>query len=221
MLRLALDSATEFLSVALADGETLLAQATARRPRGAEGFLPEGIEFVLRSAGRDRNELAGVIVTTGPGSFTGVRVGMGVALGFAEGLGVPLHGLDTLRALALACPRGGGTLAVALDAKRDELYGAIFRKSPRLLEEVEPARAQSPAAFAARFVERRPVTALCGTANHLYTPADFPGADRVAMPWLAPALLGPAAAPHLRTLDAAALSVDYLRGADAKLPAAP
>ncbi len=215
MLRLALDGATEFLSVALADGENLLASATARRARGAEEFLADAAGFLLRQAGAGPGELGEIVVTTGPGSFTGVRVTMAAALGLAQGRALPLKGLDTLRAVALACPAGGGRIAAVLDARRHEVYGAILRKSPRLLEAEHEAAAESPDAFANKFDARRPVTALCGTGAHFFTPSHFPGADHYPMPFLAPALLSKKAAPRLKPLDPFAPRPDYLRAADA------
>lgn len=215
MLRIAFDSATEYLSVALADDHDLLACAQSRRPRGAENFLADGIAFCLKAAGRERTEIGAVIVTTGPGSFTGVRVGMAVALGFAEGLGVPAFGLDTLRALALACPQGVGRVAAVIDAKRGEIYAALYRKSPRGLGEMIPPGAYAPKAFADRVSDLQPVSAACGTGLAQLTPAEIPGADFHPMPYLAPTLLGKAAASHLSPLDPAAPKLNYLRGADA------
>lgn len=219
MLRIAFDSATEFLSVAVAEEHDLLACAQSRRARGAENFLADGITFCLRAAGREREDIGAVIVTTGPGSFTGVRVGMAVALGFAEGLGVSAFGLDTLRALALACPQGVGRVAPVIDAKRGEIYAALYRKSPRGLGEMIPPGAYAPKVFAGLVSDLQPVSAACGTGLAQLTPSEIPGAEFHAMPFLAPTLLGKFAAPLLSGLDPAAPQLNYLRGADA-IPAA-
>lgn len=215
MLRIAFDSATELLSVALAQEHDLIACAQSRRARGAENFLAGGIAFCLRAAGRERGDIGAVIVTTGPGSFTGVRVGMAVALGFAEGLGVPAFGLDTLRALALACSQGVGRVAPVLDARRGEIYAALYRKSPRGLSEMIPPGAYAPKDFANLVNDRQPVSAACGTGIGQLTPSEIPGAEFHPMPFLAPILIGRAAAPFLAALDPRAPVLNYLRGADA------
>ena len=182
-------------------------------------LIADGIVFCLKAAGRQRGEIGAVMVTTGPGSFTGVRVGMAVALGFAEGLGAPVFGLDTLRALALACPQGVGRIAPVIDAKRGEIYAALYRKSPRGLGEMIAPGAYAPKIFANLVSDLQPVSAACGTGLAQLTPAEIPGAEFHAMPYLAPTLLGKSAAPYLTALDPAAPQLNYLRGADA-IPAA-
>jgi tRNA threonylcarbamoyladenosine biosynthesis protein TsaB len=211
MLRLALDGATEFLSIALADGEGILAVESACLPRGAENFFATGVAQCLQRGGRRLCDVEEFICTTGPGSFTGVRVTMATALGLSLGCGRPLYGLDTLRALALAAPDGAETVAAVLHAKRNEIYGAVYEKTPDGLRERLPARAEAPAEFIARLGEARPV--FIGTAEELFAPGLLPDAMIIPMPFLAATLLGGKARPLLALVDPARPIIGYLRDA--------
>ncbi len=98
---LALDTTLGACSAALGEGENgVVAFEYQERARGhAEAIVPM-IERVVAKAGRSRAEISGIACTTGPGSFTGVRVGLAAAKGLALGLGVRLAGIPTLEALA-------------------------------------------------------------------------------------------------------------------------
>lgn len=135
MLLLALDTATPAVTVALlrADeqGETVLAESTAHDPRRHGELLAPGIEAVLREAGASRHDLTDVVAGTGPGPFTGLRVGLVTARTLAAALSLRLHGVGTLDALAFhALQQVPQALAdgfvVATDARRKEVYWARY-----------------------------------------------------------------------------------------------
>lgn len=135
MLLLALDTATPAVTVALlsADesGERVLAESTAEDPRRHGELLAPGIEAVLREAGATRNDLTDVVAGTGPGPFTGLRVGLVTARTLAAALSLRLHGVGTLDALAFhalqqAPERLADGFAVATDARRKEVYWARY-----------------------------------------------------------------------------------------------
>ncbi len=216
MLRLALDGATEFLSIALADGDEILAVESARLPRGAENFFAAGVAACLSRGGRQLAEVEEFLCTTGPGSFTGVRVTMATALGLALGCGRPLQGIDTLRALVLAVPDGTASVAPVLHAKRNEIYGAAYEKQPDGLRELLPPRAETPAEFSARLGALRPV--CIGTAEELFSSGLMSGAALLPMPFLAPVLLRATARPLLRRIDPERPLPGYLRDAAAIPP---
>lgn len=128
MLVLAFDTAGPDCAVALVrggpEGEDVIARACETLGRGhAERLLPM-IDHVLGEAGRNYTDLDRIAVATGPGSFTGVRVGVAAARALALALDIPAVGVGSLE--ALACPvnrvRPSGTVIVALDARRGELY---------------------------------------------------------------------------------------------------
>lgn len=113
MLILAFDTATDIATSALvADGVTLGERQT--RPQ----LLLSDVDALLADAGVRPKDLDAIVVGTGPGSFTGSRIGLSVARGLALSLGVPVAGVSTLDALAAAAP---GAFPV-VDAKRGEVF---------------------------------------------------------------------------------------------------
>ncbi len=139
---LALDTATPACTAALfeADG-TLLAQADEVMSRGhAEKLMPL-LERLL-----DGRRADAILVGCGPGSFTGLRVGIAAAHGLAIGWNVPVHGLSTL-ALIAAGVAGEGPVAVALTGGHGELFVQQFDRGP--LTPVAPVISLTPAAAAA------------------------------------------------------------------------
>ncbi len=128
MLLLALDTSSA-VGVALLDDERLLAVEQHHDPRRHGELLAPAVRSVLAAAGVDRRDLGAVAVGVGPAPFTGLRVGIATALVLGEALGVPVHGvgsLDALAATALAAGRGAlaGGFVVAADARRREVHWA-------------------------------------------------------------------------------------------------
>jgi tRNA threonylcarbamoyladenosine biosynthesis protein TsaB len=124
---LAIETTTDACSVALGmDGTTH--QMLVVEPRGHLSQVPRMLAQLLSDAGIERSAIDQVVVSRGPGSFTGVRIGVGYAQGLALGLGVPLVGLSTLETLAWGAARRGGIgrTLVALDARMGEVYWACF-----------------------------------------------------------------------------------------------
>lgn len=138
MLILALDTSTDACGVALAEGETLLVEYVERGGVHSARVLPLA-EAALAAAGRGRHDLAGVAVTVGPGSYTGLRIGLATAktLGFA--LGVPTVGITSLEAMAHAGGVRDGLVCPMIDARRKRVYTAIYRwDGPELAVREEP-----------------------------------------------------------------------------------
>jgi tRNA threonylcarbamoyladenosine biosynthesis protein TsaB len=129
MLILAFDTATDVATSALVDDGEVLGERASRAVT-----VLEDLDALLRQAGAHTREVGALAVGTGPGSFTGVRVGLATARGLALALGVPVAGVSTLDALAAGAP---GALPV-IDARRREVF--VLDGEPRVLspEEVEP-----------------------------------------------------------------------------------
>ena len=112
----------------------ILAVRSDTRSRHHDEVLLALVEETLQAAGVTREQLSGVVVGRGPGPFTGLRVGLVSARSIAAVLGVPLHGLSSLDALAhqalaeVSAARGPVTVGVALDARRREVYHARYRR---------------------------------------------------------------------------------------------
>ncbi|MCY4353703.1 MAG: tRNA (adenosine(37)-N6)-threonylcarbamoyltransferase complex dimerization subunit type 1 TsaB [Truepera sp.] len=125
---LGLDSATEYLSLALWSPDTGI--LTYRSPHlgrtHTHRIVPE-LEALFHEAGCVPRNLSGIGVGIGPGSYTGLRVGLATAKGLARGLNIPLAGCDTLEALAASDLAEGETVYATLDARRGNVYVGIYR----------------------------------------------------------------------------------------------
>ena len=127
MLVLALETSSKFGSVALIrDGNVLEFQEYDEANAHAERLLPL-VESVLRAANCSRHELSRVAVGTGPGNFTGLRVGLSLAYGMGIGLAIPVVGVGSLKAIASAAQDGAiETIMVLRDARKEEFFAAVF-----------------------------------------------------------------------------------------------
>ncbi|ABS65211.1 peptidase M22 glycoprotease [Parvibaculum lavamentivorans DS-1] len=127
MLVLALDTAQGALSAAIRDGEGELASIFELRTRGhAEALLP-ALETLMAEAALGFSDLDALAVTVGPGTFTGLRVGLAAARGLALALGLPLVGVTTLEAIAEPAEAKPEEIIVSsFDARRNEVYLQAF-----------------------------------------------------------------------------------------------
>ncbi|WP_030380462.1 MULTISPECIES: tRNA (adenosine(37)-N6)-threonylcarbamoyltransferase complex dimerization subunit type 1 TsaB [unclassified Streptomyces] len=128
MLLLALDTATPAVTVALHDGTSVVASSSQVDARRHGELLLPAVDRVLAEAGTRLDAVTGVVVGVGPGPYTGLRVGLMTADTFGLALGVPVHGLCTLDALAYEAAGAGiaGPFVVATDARRKEVYWARY-----------------------------------------------------------------------------------------------
>jgi len=124
---LAIETSTDYGSIAIGRGPDLLGEVViGARSRHAEALLP-ALDFLLRTARLARNDIRGIVVGAGPGSFTGVRVAAATALGLSTGLGVPLYAYSSLACLALESTAQGPVCTV-FDARRGEVYAACYER---------------------------------------------------------------------------------------------
>jgi tRNA threonylcarbamoyladenosine biosynthesis protein TsaB len=165
-LLLGIETSTFALSVAIARGDSVLVERCSVVQAHGPDLLAE-IERALSSAGMVLGDLDGFACGLGPGLFTGLRVGLATAKGFAYALGRPFLGVPSLEAMALrALPHSDGRLVAPLmDARRKEVYAAVFDGD---LTRVLGERARTPETLAAELGELgRPVVA-CGHGALLY-----------------------------------------------------
>ena len=127
MTILAMDTATMVSSVAVATEERVLAELTAETRFTHSETLVPNIDEVLRLADMKREELSAVAVSLGPGSFTGLRIGLAAAKAIAYALSIPLVGVPTLEVLAAAFPSLGALVAPLIDAQKGNAYFALYR----------------------------------------------------------------------------------------------
>ncbi|MFF3616185.1 tRNA (adenosine(37)-N6)-threonylcarbamoyltransferase complex dimerization subunit type 1 TsaB [Streptomyces sp. NPDC002580] len=155
MLLLALDTATPAVTVALHDGTSVIASSSQVDARRHGELLLPAVDRVLTEAGLGLDAVTGIVVGVGPGPYTGLRVGLMTADTFGLALGVPVHGVCTLDALAYAVDDTGleGPFVVATDARRKEVYWARYAdRRTRLSEpavdrpaEIDPSVTALPA----------------------------------------------------------------------------
>ncbi len=190
-LVLAVDTTQEHGSVALARGGELLEEVTIHSPSGFAHVLYGHLRELLDRCGERLDEIDFFAAAAGPGSFTGVRVGLACVKGLAEALGKPAAAVSNLQALATF---GNAPLrAPVIDARRGEIYGAVYDQSgvlvmPEVVMKLEDWRRTLP-----------PGAELIGN--------DPPRALAAAVARLAPG----------QARDPAALDANYVRRSDAEL----
>jgi tRNA threonylcarbamoyladenosine biosynthesis protein TsaB len=176
---LAIETATDVPSVAVLDERALRAQRMWDRPRDALRWLITGIDGALADAAIERDGIAAVAVSIGPGSFTGLRIGIAAAAGWSRAGAVPVYAVPTLEALAHRAPRRG-LVAPILDAKRSEVAFAVFGWREGGLIRLVDETTCAPDEAAARIAAAVPAGAdlsLLGDGVHTY-----PAAFRAALP---------------------------------------
>ena len=141
MLILAFETSAKAGSVALHDGNVLLGESYCNTGLTHSQTLMVMAEDLLKSCGMKPQDVTAVAVAAGPGSFTGVRIGVAAAKGFAWGGQLPCHGVSTLEAMALQLGAYNGYVLPVMDARRAQVYNAIFRAIDGKLERICEDRA--------------------------------------------------------------------------------
>lgn len=136
---LGIDAASSIASVALVENGQSIAEQRHERRRATAGvsvqlggnhaeFVLPAIHSLLEKAHWDLSELSGIAVTVGPGSFTGLRIGLATVKGLAYACAVPVIGVSTLQANAARAEPFNGLIGSLLDARKSEVYVALFRR---------------------------------------------------------------------------------------------
>jgi tRNA threonylcarbamoyladenosine biosynthesis protein TsaB len=126
---LALETTEKFGSVALLDGNHILAEITLPKDRRSSQTLHPALQSLFETTQIKPNEINIVAVITGPGSFTGLRVGVATAKIFAYTTGAKIIALDTFQTVAAATQTPSGITSVGVDAQRGEVVAAILRQT--------------------------------------------------------------------------------------------
>jgi tRNA threonylcarbamoyladenosine biosynthesis protein TsaB len=122
-----IETATKNCSVAIAkNGETIICKEIAEEGYSHAEKLHVFIEEIIAETGISVHDLAAVAVSQGPGSYTGLRIGVSAAKGLCFALNIPLIAVDTLQTLASQAKDSDGKIIPMLDARRMEVYSAIF-----------------------------------------------------------------------------------------------
>lgn len=152
MLILGIDTATAQVSVAVGGHEGVLAQTSSIRARQHAETLTPAIEFTCRQARVAYDELSVVAVDQGPGLFTGLRVGVAAAKAMAHALRVPMIGVPSLDLLAFPLRFSPKAVVPVIDARRGEVFSAVYRSVPGGLQRLGEPKVGSPDDLASELV---------------------------------------------------------------------
>jgi N6-L-threonylcarbamoyladenine synthase len=209
MIVLALDTAGVDCAAAIYDSgrNTMLGEASDMIGKGHAEHLMGIVDRALDQAGVALSVVDRLAVTIGPGSFTGIRVGVAAARGFALSLDIPAVGITTLEVMAAAQREKtpGRAVLAAMDAKREEIYLQSFAADGAALDEARAVSIAEAQAFAAGFDGE-----ITGSATPILKP-DATGEYANSFPISIVARLGAAANPNTGKPKPL-----YLRGPDAK-----
>ena len=203
----------------------MLAERRATATRSHVGHLPDLTKAVLREAGFELADVDAVAVSIGPGSFTGLRIGVAFAKGLAYAGRIALIGVSTLEAHAHCARRDGASAAicVANDARKGEVYAALFDTTASGVERRWPDAAYRPDAL----LRRLPAGALVvGDAVAILTECATTAGGSIRTADIVPSgavvgCLGAAALARGEEAGVGELEPSYVREPDATLPATP
>ena len=133
-----IETATKNCSVSLAkDGETIICKEIAEQGYSHAEKLHVFIAEIIKEAGVLMSDLNAIAVSHGPGSYTGLRIGVSAAKGLCYALEIPLIAIDTLTSLANQVKHYDGLIVPMIDARRMEVYSAIFNSNKEMIREVQ------------------------------------------------------------------------------------
>ena len=141
MLILAFETSAKAASVALTENGKLLGEIYQNTGLTHSQTLMVMAEDLLKQCGKAAKDITAVAVAEGPGSFTGVRIGVAAAKGFAWGREIPCYGISTLEAMAESLGVYQGYVCPVMDARRAQVYNALFYVNQGNITRVAPDRA--------------------------------------------------------------------------------
>ncbi|WP_214414877.1 tRNA (adenosine(37)-N6)-threonylcarbamoyltransferase complex dimerization subunit type 1 TsaB [Sphaerisporangium fuscum] len=217
MLVLAFDTATPAVTAALHDGDRVLAASTIVDARRHGELLVPSIEEVLREAGASLPDVTAIVAGSGPGPYTGLRVGLMTAQALASTTGAPAYGVCTLDAVAYACGLTEPFIA-ATDARRKEVFWARYADMRTRLEGPSVSRpGEVPGELPLVGAGARMYAQVLGEARLVEDAPDYPLAGALAS--LAVERLRAGAGPEETVLTEP--RPIYLRRPDAQVPGPP
>jgi tRNA threonylcarbamoyladenosine biosynthesis protein TsaB len=220
---LALDTATAFASVAVGEPPEARSTTLLEGPRTHAGGIVELIDRTLRASGLAVADLAGIVVSDGPGSFTGLRIGWAAAKGLAQERELPLVTIPALAAAAAsaAAVLGPVPIAACFDALRGQIFGAVYVLRPERLEVVVAPGLWTPEELIAATPERPRAAVGDGAVRYSAALEQWTGARTLDVRALRPTgasllALQSLAGVGRRIEDPATAEPDYGRPAEAQ-----
>lgn len=136
MRLLAIDTSTDYLSLAVLNGDKVLARIHKKAPRSHSSLLMAMIDKVLKRSKTPLYRLDGFCISAGPGSFTGLRIGVTTIKGLSLVTGKPIAAVPTLDAIAENGRKNCGILCVVLDARKNKVYASIYKSDGKCLKKI-------------------------------------------------------------------------------------
>ena len=167
MLLLAFETSAKAASVALTENGKLLAESYQNTGMTHSQTLMVMAEDLLKQCGKTVSDLSAVAVAEGPGSFTGVRIGVAAAKGMAWGAELPCYGISTLEAMAESLGIFQGYVCPVMDARRSQVYNALFYVNQGVITRVKEDRAISLAELGAELQQLEGPIFLVGDGSSL------------------------------------------------------
>ena len=169
MIILGIETATQQVGCAIGGVEGVLASFHATRGRRHAETLVPAIQFCCEQARVDLSDVSVVAVDIGPGLFTGLRVGVATAKAVAQALRVPMIGLSSLDLLAFPVRWTPRLIVAAIDARRGELYSAVYRQVPGGVQRLSGYRVGSPEDLSSELLARGEESLLVGDGALRYS----------------------------------------------------
>ena len=167
MLILAFETSAKAASVALLEDGKLLGESYQNTGLTHSQTLMVMAENLLSQCGKTVADVTAAAVAAGPGSFTGVRIGVAAAKGFAWGREIPCYGVSTLEAMALSLGVYQGYVCPCMDARRSQVYNSLFYVNQGVPERVSEDRAISLAELGAELKSLKEPIFLVGDGSNL------------------------------------------------------
>lgn len=225
ILLLAVDCATVPASVAVVRQEKTLSSRVLEEQAPTDAWVGPAIDACLVDAGCDLGDLDGLAVTVGPGTFTGIRVGIATCLGLAAPGDLPVAGVQTLEAIAETVRERSRSVAACIDARREQVYAALYHLPDEPTLPVPAAWGPavcSPLELVEAVADLEPTPLVAGNGSRYLDAADGLPLE----PWVAP--LAPATARLAARTWAGKAPAEwprptplYIRPPDAKPPRNP
>lgn len=220
---LAIETSTGRSSVAIVTPDAVLASASLGRPRRHGDFVAPAVAFCLQQARLTPDRLTGIAVGLGPGLYTGLRVGIATAQAMAASLELPTVGLSSLDVLAFQVRHADELICAVIDARRRELFWALYRAVPGGIQREADLRLGSVDQLGAELTSQGEDVLVVGEGALAYRSQISDGDVRIAGPevaWPSAAVLGALAIPRFEreeTQPPTELRPIYLRQADVQL----
>jgi len=226
VLLLALDTCDSRGSLALLDGTRILAEVSHPAPEEFSSWLLPAVSQLLAEHRVSHADLAGYAVASGPGSFTGVRVGLTAAKAWSEVYGKPISAASRLAVLADRAPANATHVATFIDAQRNQIFAALYRRNSGASTILIEESVIGPDDFFTQAANMSQGNVSWVTLDpHVFESSDFARSNSrsipklvVVQPPLAAAIaLHVVVQPQPFQLDALTLDANYVRRSDAEI----